>query len=660
MGVLTTADKEKIKRVIPKTANKIIDATVARLYIADPNPDEWTYTGLVGAIVLVDDLVGHTFWLKLVDILGGRGVVWDQELYVNFEYNQDRTFFHSFELEKFYAGLLFEDTSDATHFYKRVTGRAKHGSKKTVNNKQAIALKEQIVDSPKIPGPRGDSMINSSDLASNPQRARRTRGPLFYDDQPPLEWRSLYKELEAAGITEDMIADNRDFIKDYIKQQGGPLVGLEPPIPRKYAHHASPSASASATATASASQSQSQSQSPLRTLSSRLGKKAPPPPPPTTGSSSPSSNSRNNLSSAAHSINEDYENDSDANDDSSSNAFDSRERSVPPPVPGKDDRFNSSDNNKNSTPSTTPHPVHSAPPPMAFIGTHVQQDQRFVPSRQQQNRPTPSLPPAPPARNSVPPPLPPSRNQYAPPQQQFGNRGPPPPPPPRRGGAPPPPPSRNTGTPQMARTVPQLPQRMVPNPPPAFPQQQQPQQLQPQQPQQPLQQQQQPFSYMPSPTAPITPAAPRAAMPPPTAPSAPAAPPPPPLPPTNYNSVSTPAAPAPPPPPMPDMGSANGSSSPAPMPAMTGDSNRDALLNSIQQAGIGSLRKVDKSQLDKPSVILQEGKGESVSLNNNTNGGGGTTGSPAQQGNLADAISAALAKRKNKVSNSDAEDNDDW
>ena len=31
MGLLTAADKEKIKRVIPKANNKIIDATVARL-----------------------------------------------------------------------------------------------------------------------------------------------------------------------------------------------------------------------------------------------------------------------------------------------------------------------------------------------------------------------------------------------------------------------------------------------------------------------------------------------------------------------------------------------------------------------------------------------------------------------------------------------------
>lgn len=68
MGVITTQDKEKIKRAIPKASNKIITCAIARLYIAYPDPTSWTYTGLSGAIALVDDLVGNTFFLKLVDI----------------------------------------------------------------------------------------------------------------------------------------------------------------------------------------------------------------------------------------------------------------------------------------------------------------------------------------------------------------------------------------------------------------------------------------------------------------------------------------------------------------------------------------------------------------------------------------------------------------
>ncbi|ODV91882.1 hypothetical protein CANCADRAFT_19420, partial [Tortispora caseinolytica NRRL Y-17796] len=140
MPSLPTQDKDKVKRAVPKSSNKILDVAVARLYVAHPDPDKWTYTGLSGAIAIVDDIVGHTFFLKLVDISGNRGVLWDQELYVDFQYNQDRSFFHSFELENCYAGLSFADESDAAHFYKRVTNRAKYASKATLSNKNATPL----------------------------------------------------------------------------------------------------------------------------------------------------------------------------------------------------------------------------------------------------------------------------------------------------------------------------------------------------------------------------------------------------------------------------------------------------------------------------------------------------------------------------------------
>jgi hypothetical protein len=57
-----------VKRQVPKATNKIQAVAVARLYVAYPNRSKWTYTGLQGAAVLANDLVGNTYWLKLVDI----------------------------------------------------------------------------------------------------------------------------------------------------------------------------------------------------------------------------------------------------------------------------------------------------------------------------------------------------------------------------------------------------------------------------------------------------------------------------------------------------------------------------------------------------------------------------------------------------------------
>lgn len=95
--------------------------------------------------------------------------------------------------------------------------------------------------------------------------------------------------------------------------------------------------------------------------------------------------------------------------------------------------------------------------------------------------------------------------------------------------------------------------------------------------------------------------------------------------------------------------SAAGSTPAGPPPSGDG---RDALLSSIRGAGIGSLKKVDKSQLDKPSIILQEQRGDAPPASANTTGGGG---------GLADALAAALSQRKAKVARSDDEsDGEEW
>lgn len=121
-STITSDDKAKIKRAIPKANNKIVTASVARLYIAFPNPHQWTFTGLSGALVLARDTVGDTYFLKIVDVVGAGQVLWDQELWKGFQYNQDRTFFHSFEAAGHLIGLSFADESEAQGFYKKVAG----------------------------------------------------------------------------------------------------------------------------------------------------------------------------------------------------------------------------------------------------------------------------------------------------------------------------------------------------------------------------------------------------------------------------------------------------------------------------------------------------------------------------------------------------------
>lgn len=88
-------EKAKIKSVL-NPYNKILMATVARIYYAHPDPNAWTFSGNQGGLAFVQDKNDGLYYFRLVDLQGTRGVIWQHELYANFTLNEDRAFFHSF------------------------------------------------------------------------------------------------------------------------------------------------------------------------------------------------------------------------------------------------------------------------------------------------------------------------------------------------------------------------------------------------------------------------------------------------------------------------------------------------------------------------------------------------------------------------------------
>lgn len=65
---ISSDDKSKVKRSVPSSSNKIITATVARVYAACPDPNRWDYAGLEGALAFVRDHSKNSFFLRLVDL----------------------------------------------------------------------------------------------------------------------------------------------------------------------------------------------------------------------------------------------------------------------------------------------------------------------------------------------------------------------------------------------------------------------------------------------------------------------------------------------------------------------------------------------------------------------------------------------------------------
>lgn len=93
---LSKGDKDKVKSSNPQSSNKIHFAALGRIYYAYPNPKEWSYTGLQGAIAFVHDSSRNAPYFRMVDLDGTRGITWEHECYDGFELFQDRPYFHSF------------------------------------------------------------------------------------------------------------------------------------------------------------------------------------------------------------------------------------------------------------------------------------------------------------------------------------------------------------------------------------------------------------------------------------------------------------------------------------------------------------------------------------------------------------------------------------
>lgn len=68
-SILSKDEKQIVKRAIPSSSNNIITVAVGRLYVAYPDPKRWNFTGISGAVVLCEDLVGNTFFFKIVDVV---------------------------------------------------------------------------------------------------------------------------------------------------------------------------------------------------------------------------------------------------------------------------------------------------------------------------------------------------------------------------------------------------------------------------------------------------------------------------------------------------------------------------------------------------------------------------------------------------------------
>ncbi|RCI00384.1 hypothetical protein CU098_002864, partial [Rhizopus stolonifer] len=135
-------DKSTVRKAL--FTSKIFTAGVARLHVASPDPSQWTYAQLWGAAVFcIDKSKNNSFFIRLVDLEHGTGVIWEQELYEGFHYNKDAPFFHSFETDDCLTALEFVDEGEADVFYKKIQGRESLKNTSVFGQKQTTQPKRK-------------------------------------------------------------------------------------------------------------------------------------------------------------------------------------------------------------------------------------------------------------------------------------------------------------------------------------------------------------------------------------------------------------------------------------------------------------------------------------------------------------------------------------
>ncbi|KAG2207052.1 hypothetical protein INT46_009185 [Mucor plumbeus] len=182
-------DKRIVRNALP--SSNIFTAAVARLYLAFENEKVWKYSGLWGAMAFCKDRnKNNSYFLRLIDLENNQGVVWEQELYIGFQYTKECAFLHSFGTDDCLAGILFVHQGEADIFHEKVIAR------------ETIKLKEK-------------TFTQKSDVG----RVRFTPGKGFTVDNNDPEILEILRELEKLeDFSAADIDQNQDFIQDFIRQ----------------------------------------------------------------------------------------------------------------------------------------------------------------------------------------------------------------------------------------------------------------------------------------------------------------------------------------------------------------------------------------------------------------------------------------------------------
>ncbi|KAI9275909.1 hypothetical protein BDA99DRAFT_568495 [Phascolomyces articulosus] len=227
----TPADKSIVRKALPNAS--IYTAAVARLVIAFPDPEVWSHTGVWGAATLCKE--NGSYYIRIIDIENHTGILWEHELYQDFDFVQEAGFFYTFDTDDYIAGLEFVEEEEGETFYKKLVHRESIQLKAAANKQQQQPKQHAWRD--KLRKKRIDK-----GLIGSPADFRHT-GHIGFTQEKGFtvegESGDIIGQLKSLGITAQEIEQNKGFIQEFMSKYDQE----QQPVEQKPSSFLSPSSS---------------------------------------------------------------------------------------------------------------------------------------------------------------------------------------------------------------------------------------------------------------------------------------------------------------------------------------------------------------------------------------------------------------------------------
>jgi len=262
MDLLTRIEKNNVTSVL--NDYEILGQAVAKLYLAFPNPNSWSYSNIIGVVSLVKKI--NTFSFKIVDV-EKKEIIWEYDIDSNMSYKQSEDYLHVFPYKtiKCMAGFSFSDESEGKEFYNCVINR--NVSTKVSPVSSRIGSPKMPTVSPVTPISKSINIESKSKEEKKHKKEKKSKKGLFgfgsskskkkgkkgidksligkptnfrheqyigYDPEKGFvtqnaspEWQEIFKK---AGITPEILADdkNRKIVNKFIKKHESQIRSQSP------------------------------------------------------------------------------------------------------------------------------------------------------------------------------------------------------------------------------------------------------------------------------------------------------------------------------------------------------------------------------------------------------------------------------------------------